>query len=660
MLALCAFASLLFLGINVLEAQTPLPKAVPQRPNVAPNPQINSPRVVVAPARPMVRRVLRNEPLPTIAPGSQVLLFVHGMDSRAEEADDITKALFSLIGTTPRTTVLPVYPPIAANRTTVQFTSCANPGGGCPEMCDHPDTVVNGQRTAVVPFDVVNGAQTRIYFEPIIPPALLDTAPPAGTQINVPAAHNIGANEGRLRPELRTAAALAQPLQSLQQAALSFAIGNAVMGNAFADLSVTGHKSFAAFRQALPQDAFCQSLVAQKPASVNANDLLSGCQKALDRAYRVANFLRTGQRGDTPALKIAKINERNALGYIAVSGEDDSPHRPVNVPSSDYPQYDLVVPVEAPLLGPTKVNVRTRYTIAQYQQAGRNLAVISVDLPTSGYADNLDYRVVSPLAMIGAPKSGNSDFAATGMTPLLDFIETFIVRFVDTLDQKVPFKSNIKAVMGGSLGGNMTFRLGRRPNVPWFPNFVVWSPASIWDSLGGGMDVLKHQGPLHAWQSADLAINAPGPGDRAAFFRTWDQPIVPLIIPMAQSDTWTSDYYQCKKSSVAGARLDRQETYDRLFLAWHWRLGAEQLLFSHQNIDPATRQPLYMLNKKPMLLGCGTEDHVPYNDICPATQNTAQRMLTPGKALFLDKTGHSLDNERRMYWAQQVIGFLGL
>lgn len=34
--------------------------------------------------------------------------------------------------------------------------------------------------------------------------------------------------------------------------------------------------------------------------------------------------------------------------------------------------------------------------------------------------------------------------------------------------------------------------------------------------------------------------------------------------------------------------------------------------------------------------------------------------LTPGKALFLDKTGHSLDNERRNYWARQIIEFLGL
>ena len=60
-----------------------------------------------------------------------------------------------------------------------------------------------------------------------------------------------------------------------------------------------------------------------------------------------------------------------------------------------------------------------------------------------------------------------------------------------------------------------------------------------------------------------------------------------------------------------------------------------------------------------MLLGCGVEDRVPFNDICPATQSTAKMMtVTPGKALFLDKTGHSLDNERRMFWAQQVLEFL--
>ena len=112
---------------------------------------------------------------------------------------------------------------------------------------------------------------------------------------------------------------------------------------------------------------------------------------------------------------------------------------------------------------------------------------------------------------------------------------------------------------------------------------------------------------------------------------------------MAQSDTWTSEYYPCKKSAIASARLDRHETYNAKFLAWHWRLGGEQLLYSHQTIDPNTGKPRYMSNDKPMLLACGLEDTVAFNDICPATQNTAPKMIaTPGKALFLAKTGHSL------------------
>jgi pimeloyl-ACP methyl ester carboxylesterase len=234
------------------------------------------------------------------------------------------------------------------------------------------------------------------------------------------------------------------------------------------------------------------------------------------------------------------------------------------------------------------------------------------------------------------------------------------LRFAETLDRKRYLdKTKFKAVMGGSLGGNMTFRLGRRTDVPWLPKFIVWSPASIWQSLGEGNDILKHIGPRKAFESADAAANQPTPGDRADFFGGWDKPILPLIIPMAQSDTWTSDYYPCKKSSVAGARLDRQETYDKWFLAWHWRLGAEQLLYSHQTTDLSTGLPRYMSNQKPMLLACGLEDHVAFNDICPATQRTAPLMIvTPGKALFLDKTGHSLDNERRTFWAREILEFL--
>jgi hypothetical protein len=158
---------------------------------------------------------------------------------------------------------------------------------------------------------------------------------------------------------------------------------------------------------------------------------------------------------------------------------------------------------------------------------------------------------------------------------------------------------------------------------------------------------------------------APGIGDRAAFFASWDKPIldVPilnLIFRDAQSDTWASDFYPCKKSSIAGARLDRQETYDAMFLAWHWRLGAEQLLFSHQDRD-ASGRPLFMSNVKPTLLACGVMDNVPWNEICNATQKTAQFMTaTPGKAWFLGQTGHSVHDERHRFFALEVIQFLGL
>ena len=56
--------------------------------------------------------ILRDDFQPTIAPNSEILLFIHGMDSRAEEADDITKALFAFMaGPRPPPSGLPVGPP---------------------------------------------------------------------------------------------------------------------------------------------------------------------------------------------------------------------------------------------------------------------------------------------------------------------------------------------------------------------------------------------------------------------------------------------------------------------------------------------------------------------------------------------------------------------
>src|SRR5262249_51703383 len=69
----------------------------------------------------------------------------------------------------------------------------------------------------------------------------------------------------------------------------------------------------------------------------------------------------------------------------------------------------------------------------------------------------------------------------------------------------------------------------------------------------------------------------------------------------------------------------------------------------------------FMSNSKNTLLMCGRDDHVCWNEICPATEKTAAKMIyTPGKALFLERTGHSIHAERPNYLARQVIDFLGL
>jgi len=68
-----------------------------------------------------------------------------------------------------------------------------------------------------------------------------------------------------------------------------------------------------------------------------------------------------------------------------------------------------------------------------------------------------------------------------------------------------------------------------------------------------------------------------------------------------------------------------------------------------------------MANYKPMLLMCGTEDNVPKNAICKFTQETAPHMtMTPGKAVFMEQTGHSIHGERPATLAQLIDEFLAL
>lgn len=521
----------------------------------------------------------------------------------------------------------------------------------------------------------------------------------------------LGANEGRLRAELRAAAAKRDPLSSLCQAAQRLtqnrpAAGDTPadrdFGNAFADLSVTGKAAFAQFQRLRPTDATLRT----HPECAGASG--SAIASALDRAYRVANALRGPHASP----------ERQALGWIAVSGEDDQPYRPVNVPSNrgKFPEFQLGVYVPR-----FNIRVNTRYilaharppifsrpptplvnggpgrqvpadprpalahdaevilfihgmdsrleeaddlTAALHRLGGHNWTVIAMDLPTSGYADNIDHRRISPIADV-----------TCHYTPVVDFVEEFIVAFVDALDAELrgQLKPRIRAVGGGSLGGNMSMRLGRRPNTPWITNVVPWSPAAIWPSMiaqrhavaagcDTGWDLLKDRGVNQALKWAGLEERFLPDHEtpelrRELFYGGFDWSPAGGMGGPPQAQCWFSDAWQCKQATILAARLDRQETYDANFRAWHWRLGAEQLAFSQQQFAPGTHEPLYLFNTKRMLLFCGDEDAC--GDLCKHTRDVASKLVnTPGYARFLRHTGHSLDNEHPDWIAQQIVDFL--
>jgi hypothetical protein len=541
---------------------------------------------------------------------------------------------------------------------------------------------------------------------------------------------NIGANEGRLRSDLREVAARANPVESLCKAAAAWALGNSSDGNALADLSVTGRRSFAAFRTRPPQDSNILSCLHSNPRTqaLPAATLQNAADKALNRAYRVLGLLRTGGWPGTPNDPACSA-DRGPLGYIAVSGEDDQPHRPVNGPSAEFPQYDLDVSVPRPG-GAPPLMVHTRYMIAHRvpppgaerascASAGRtvpadrrpvlapdaevflyihgmdsrleealdlthalhalglqrkkNYTVISMDLPTSGYADNLDYNAIAPLAADG--HAGGGFNMVDGLTfapnkynvPIVNFIEDFIVSFINTLDHTTHVTQHPIYPIGGSLGGNMSFRLGRpRQDAPWITTVIPWSPAAIWPSFADNS--AEHAALATSWYLAGGDPNyAPEtPGARRSWFYggfDWASKIALAYEPSGggkpQAYFWYREGWKCKPAHVKLARIDRYETYDHNFRLWHWRLGMEQLMFSQQIPIPGTNpvQPLYLKNTKRMLLLCGMDDTG--GNLCQETRNVAPKMeMTPGHALFLQTTGHSIHNERPNFLARTIIDFV--
>ncbi len=67
----------------------------------------------------------------------------------------------------------------------------------------------------------------------------------------------------------------------------------------------------------------------------------------------------------------------------------------------------------------------------------------------------------------------------------------------------------------------------------------------------------------------------------------------------------------------------------------------------------------YAGNTVRTLLAAGADDDFAYANIFSATRKLAQWMVnTPGRSLFLTRTGHSMHIERPRLMARQIVDFL--
>ena len=554
-------------------------------------------------------------------------------------------------------------------------------------------------------------------------------------------------NEFRLIAPLREAAQTRNPYEILARSAAAFfsaqnptpgssQVEDIELGNALADLAVTGRRAYCLLKTpplnalddfAVASDAhhldlqhpplteavlgtMIGGLLAAKITATPAESA-AAIAPALDRAYRVAWALRG------PVLE--RTATRASLGWIAVSGEDDMPHRPTNVPPPRFVEYEIPVTVPGHGSIPT-VTVQTRFFIASPPavvppssphtlrelppeptphvpqgnhvilfvhghssgaeevltiiphihmaglKLGKKFTIISFDLPNNGYSESFKHTKVASSAATSWP-AGLADSGIPVLNPVIDFIEDFIVAFVDALDLKTPIKDRFSGVIGGSLGGNMGLRLGRRSPMPAWLNagIVSWNAASVWQPMIH--DLIKSQAPGKCqikWDATETANSR-----KDYFHDAFEAKVLPwwtellMIVPHTQPDLWYRGGWQpCKRLHVTGSRLARREIYNANFRQWHWRVAGEQLIYSHvDRVDHAdVNSPWrYSLNTVSHLLIGSQEDNFEGSNIFDATRTLANYMATtPGRSLFLKSTGHSVHAERPAFLAKQIVSIL--
>ena len=526
-------------------------------------------------------------------------------------------------------------------------------------------------------------------------------------------------SNNRLRPELRAALRdhRDNPGELLVRSALEF-LASPRAGSeqdlrctALADLAVTGVTPFARLAASPPTDRELVALVRPRAGGASTATVAAAVARTLNRVYQVAWALRG-------------FGNRSTLGWIAVSTEDEQAHLPVNVPGPalggrKLPQYSLDVAVQSTANARGRT-VRTRFVVAGNGQSidpafnvaaevaarrfpaapvlsinehrgivlyihghssrleealdiapaliNSGLQVVSMDIAGFGYSSSFAHTDIGPIH-----NHPSVDVAATvGPFPALEFIEQFIVNFVDALEAGLgrPIKHQIRAVVGGSLGGNMGLRLAQRSTTrfPWLNTIAAWSPASTWGAswararllpMGDGtyMDVGKHEAVR---VSRDRTNERESDESRYNYF--YQVFGYYQLLEGDQSDRWYRKGWEpCKTQHRQGARFDREEIYSAIYRQWHWRVAHEQLVFMHWEANEPSGHARFKNIQSRLLLGAGDQDNTFPDKLWDNTRELAINMInTQGSTTWMRATGHSIHNERPAMLAAKLVEFLAL
>ena len=532
---------------------------------------------------------------------------------------------------------------------------------------------------------------------------------------------------GRLTDSLRATASWSDPLRSLSRGALFQYYarsarredvlgvsrgGWAVRARAYADLAVSGRQSYEELvslgltrdelalrvRRALAADATLFGL-----GTLSATRVTAAVDATIDRAYTVAWVL----RGPVETRESYRAN----LGWIAVSGEEDRPHRPVNMTSAPYPQRDLTLTIDGRPLTvravfmnpsiqdwpasaaldterlPTPQPIPTlRGDIVVFMHGhastaeealslapelfaaararNREITLLSLDLPGYGYSTTLDTAARFPrLPMDGVPN----------VYPGLDFLDGAIDAIIAHLEELQPgTRHRAMGVIGGSLGGNLGLRLAGRDMeryaYPWMKNVVSWSPASVWPSFAASCenrtsaercglgDIFSDNGQrrIGLRTTLDMIGDEYHEGKRGNFYS--GDPLQKGS-QFSRAGKWFRDAWPCKDAAIKHGKWSTGEYFSEDYLPWHWRIAHEQLVFSHWD-PPQALMGRYETYPKLLMIAPEDDDDKPEYLYTGAVRLGEWRNANYGWTLDVATTGHSIHAERPVFLARQIVDFM--